>query len=169
MVGLYETARRRAMRVELDGSDSSAEGHRLDRDDPAGPGPGARAVPAPRRGLPTARPRRRRQLLLAAAAVSPEKPGRRYIGICAPGKSRPAVLIRVYVALLAAAQDLYEQHGAAADPWMTLVGYFNSLRELGGMRRLVEDDVDTRASASTVSETARDPGSPDASCGTSRS
>lgn len=27
---------------------------------------------------------------------------------------------------------------------MTLVGYFNSLRELGGMRRLVEDEVRTR-------------------------
>jgi len=28
---------------------------------------------------------------------------------------------------------------------MTLVGYFNSLRELGGMRRLAEDDVQSRA------------------------
>ena len=27
---------------------------------------------------------------------------------------------------------------------MTLVGYFNSIRELGGMRRLVDDDVYTR-------------------------
>ena len=28
---------------------------------------------------------------------------------------------------------------------MTLVGYFNSLRELGGMKRLAEDDVQTRS------------------------
>jgi hypothetical protein len=39
---------------------------------------------------------------------------------------------------------LYEDHGLAADPWMTLIGYFNSLRELGGMKRLVDDDVRTR-------------------------
>jgi hypothetical protein len=76
--------------------------------------------------------------------VSSEKAGRRYFGLCAPGRSRPAVLIRVYVALLAAAQHLYKERGVDADPWMTLVGYFNSLRELGGMRRLVEDDVSTR-------------------------
>jgi hypothetical protein len=31
-----------------------------------------------------------------------------------------------------------------ADPYMTLLGYFNSLRELGGSRRIVEDEVSTR-------------------------
>ncbi len=74
-----------------------------------------------------------------------QRPGRRYVGICAPGVSRPAVLIRVYVALLTGAQSLFEHFGTLADPYMTLVGYFNSLRELGGMRRLAEDDVQTRS------------------------
>lgn len=74
-----------------------------------------------------------------------EKPGRLYLGICSPGSSRPAVLIRLYVALLTGAQELFDRFGPAADPYMTLVGYFNSLRELGGMRRLAEDDVQTRA------------------------
>jgi hypothetical protein len=71
-------------------------------------------------------------------------PGRRYMGVCAPGRRVKAALIRVYVAQLCAAQALYEQYGADADPWMTLVGYFNSMRELGGVRRLVFDDVTTR-------------------------
>lgn len=73
------------------------------------------------------------------------RPGRRYLGVCSPGTSRPAMLIRVYTALLTAAQWLFERFGAAADPYMTVVGYFNSLRELGGMRRLTEDDVQTRS------------------------
>ncbi|WP_457593103.1 DISARM system helicase DrmA [Hydrogenimonas sp.] len=72
-------------------------------------------------------------------------PGRRYVGVFAPGSSRPAVLIRVYVAVLTASRYLAECFGPAADPYMTTVGYFNSLRELGGMRRLAEDDVQTRA------------------------
>jgi hypothetical protein len=71
-------------------------------------------------------------------------PGRRYLGICAPGKRLKAALIRVYVAFLAASQMLYEKYGKAVDPWMTTVGYFNSLRELAGMRRLVGDDVSSR-------------------------
>ena len=31
-----------------------------------------------------------------------------------------------------------------ADPYMTVLGYFNSLRELGGSRRIIEDEVRTR-------------------------
>ncbi len=75
---------------------------------------------------------------------SARHPGRRYLGVCAPGRRMKAVLIRVYTALLAAAQVLYERYDRAADPWMTLVGYFSSMRELAGMRRLVDDDVRVR-------------------------
>ncbi len=71
-------------------------------------------------------------------------PGRLYLGICAPGRRLKAALIRVYTAFLSAGQQMYERYGNAADPYMTLVGYFNSLRELGGMRRLVDDDVRSR-------------------------
>jgi len=84
-----------------------------------------------------------------------EKPGRRYMGICSPGSSRPAVLIRVYVAMLTAAQALFEKFGQVADPYMTVVGYFNSLRELGGMRRLAEDDVQTRSYRVQMSNVSR--------------
>ncbi len=70
--------------------------------------------------------------------------GRRYIGFCAPGKRLKAAVIRVYVALLAAAQHLFERYGSRADPFMTLVGYFSSLRELAGTRRLVDDDISSR-------------------------
>ena len=70
--------------------------------------------------------------------------GRRYMGICASGRRLKATLIRVYVAFLAGSQALYQQHGVAVDPWMTTVGYFNSIRELAGMRRLVDDDIRSR-------------------------
>jgi hypothetical protein len=73
-------------------------------------------------------------------------PGRRYVGICAHGTRMKSTLIRVYVSVLGGAQKLHEKYGKnpITDPYMTLVGYFNSLRDLGGMRRLVEDDVSTR-------------------------
>lgn len=87
-----------------------------------------------------------------------KRPGRRYLGICSPGSSRPAVLIRVYVALLTGAQSLFEHFGILADPYMTLVGYFNSLRELGGMRRLAEDDVQTRSFRVALATDVQRPG-----------
>jgi hypothetical protein len=76
--------------------------------------------------------------------ISDDNPGRMYVGICAPGRRLKAILIRTYVALLAAAQTVYEENGDAVDPWMTLVGYFGAMRELAGMRRLCDDDVRTR-------------------------
>lgn len=81
------------------------------------------------------------------ARVDRESPGRLYVGVGAGGRAMKAILLRVYAALLAAANRLYdpqEPEDQAADAWTTLVGYFNSLRELGGMRRLVEDEVRTR-------------------------
>ncbi len=73
-------------------------------------------------------------------------PGRLYLGVCAPGRRVKVALIRVYVAMMAAAQEMWEKHSVKADPWMTLVGYFNAMLELAGMRRLAEDDVKSRLS-----------------------
>jgi hypothetical protein len=76
--------------------------------------------------------------------------GRRYLGVCAPGRRIKVVEIRLYVALMGAAQKLFETYGVAVDPWMTLVGYFSALRELAGMSRLVRDDVSTRLSTKAI-------------------
>ena len=81
-----------------------------------------------------------------------EAPGRRYLGVCAPGRRLKAIEIRVYVALMGAAQRLFDKYGQAVDPWMTLVGYFSALRELAGMSRLVDDDVSTRLAQKSIVE-----------------
>jgi Helicase conserved C-terminal domain len=76
-----------------------------------------------------------------------KKDGRLYVGVAAPGRALRAVSVRTYTTLLAAAQRHFDPKGAPeqpADPYMTLIGYFNSLRELGGMRRLVEDEIRSR-------------------------
>jgi hypothetical protein len=73
-----------------------------------------------------------------------------YIGIAAQGRSLKVALLRTYLTLLSAAQKTWDEHGGTkaadnpADPYMTLVGYFSSLRELGGSRRIVEDEVRSR-------------------------
>src|SRR5258706_1731633 len=61
-------------------------------------------------------------------------------------------MLQTYVILLAAAQRAWERlekgkkpgEENPADPYMTLLGYFNALRELGGARRIVEDEVTSR-------------------------
>ena len=86
-----------------------------------------------------------------AKTVSPaERHPRTYVGVAAQGRNLKVVLLRTYLALLSAGQKAWQEGRGArnpdnpADPYMTLVGYFNSLRELGGSRRIVEDEVRTR-------------------------
>ena len=76
--------------------------------------------------------------------------GRRYVGIAAQGRSLKVVFLRSLLALMGAAQAAWDQAGGKrskqnpADPYMSVVAYFNSLRELGGSRRIVEDEVASR-------------------------
>jgi hypothetical protein len=73
-----------------------------------------------------------------------EAPGRLYVGIFGPGKSVKTALVRVYAGLLSRAKALHNADPDLGDAYMTLVGYFNSLRELGGAVRLAEDDIPGR-------------------------
>ncbi|MFI8089740.1 DISARM system helicase DrmA [Streptomyces sp. NPDC086080] len=77
-------------------------------------------------------------------ALSRTDPGRRYLGVCAHGTRLKAAEIRVAEILLLAGQQLFDDYGKPADPYMTLVGYFNATRELAGMRRYMDDDITTR-------------------------
>jgi hypothetical protein len=92
----------------------------------------------------------RRDSFFAKTVSVTQKHGRTYVGIAAQGRSLKVVLLRVYLALLGTAQKDWEAAGGGknpnnpADPYMTLLGYFNSLRELGGSRRIVEDEVKSR-------------------------
>ena len=86
----------------------------------------------------------------AKTLASSEASARLYVRIAAQGRSPKVAMLRVYLALLGSGQRWHNQlkkkgeKSNAVDPYMTLVGYFNSLRELGGARRIVEDEVRNR-------------------------
>lgn len=75
---------------------------------------------------------------------APTTPGLRYVGICVFGRRLKSTLIRVYASALCSARTLQVHYPEHSDQLQTLVGYFASLRELGGMRRLLEDSVKAR-------------------------
>jgi hypothetical protein len=72
-----------------------------------------------------------------------EKGTRLYVGVTAPGTSQTTLLVRTYAAILQAVAEL-DASPAVKDPYWTLIGYFNSLRVLGGARMQVQDDVNDR-------------------------
>lgn len=73
-------------------------------------------------------------------------PFRKYVGICANGQSMKTALLRVYAVLLQTSYELTKDETAKEyiDPYYSLVGYFNSIRELGGAVRLLQDDIPKR-------------------------
>ncbi len=77
-------------------------------------------------------------------AIDANNPGRRYVGVSAQGVRLSSAEIRVSEVLLSAGQLLLDRAGQPADPYMTLLGYFNATRELAGMARYVSDDVHNR-------------------------
>jgi hypothetical protein len=93
----------------------------------------------------------------ATVAPSPSSPGRRYRGVLAPGERLKSVEIRIAATIMEHTQYLFDRYGAAADPYMTLVDYFTSTRELAGMRRLVEDDISDRLGSRQVRTRRRRP------------
>jgi hypothetical protein len=82
----------------------------------------------------------RRDSFFAITVPAAKSAARLYVGLAAPGKGPKLLFLRALTTLLAAgAKDM--PLGDVADPYLTALCYFNALRELGGARRIVEDEV----------------------------
>ncbi len=98
----------------------------------------------------------RRDSFFAITVPVQEAPGRLYLGISAPGRNIKALLLRASLALMSSAQLAWKSSESGrtaqrrrgelpgpnpADPYMTLLGYFNTIKELGISRRLIEEEL----------------------------
>ena len=89
----------------------------------------------------------RRDSFFAQTISASEIPARLYLGIASPGRNPKVMMRKAWLALMGAAERCYRDGGGhgnhenPADPYMTVLGYFNSLRELGGARRILEEEV----------------------------
>ena len=89
----------------------------------------------------------RRDSFFARTVLSSEVPARFYLGIASQGRNPKVLMRKTWLALMGAAERAYHDAGGhgnqhnPADPYMTALGYFNSLRELGGARRILEEEV----------------------------
>lgn len=77
--------------------------------------------------------------------VQHEKKGRQYIGLSSPGYPSPqTAIVRVYASIFQKVKTL--QTETFIDYYWTLVGYYNSIRELGGAVSLMDADIKERIS-----------------------
>ena len=93
--------------------------------------------------------------------------GKAFVGISFSQRSGKFSLAKLYASLLQKMEALRSSQAIEdeeIDPYWTLVGYYNSIRELGAANRLVEDDVVQTINflAKTIHHSSRrDPGSPE--------
>jgi hypothetical protein len=89
----------------------------------------------------------RRDSFFAQTQPASKAPARLYLGIASQGRNPKVMMRKAWLALMGAAERCYRDAGGhgnhknPADPYMTVLGYFNSLRELGGARRILEEEV----------------------------
>jgi len=80
-----------------------------------------------------------------ARLVDPDREnrGRKYVGVCAPGQSLATTQLRMSGVLLQQPWDDLNRGvpRAELDPYLTLITFFNSLREVGAAQRRFEDDI----------------------------
>ena len=91
----------------------------------------------------------RRDTFFARTVPSSATPARLYAGVASQGRNPKVLMRRVLLALMGAAAHAWQAAGGErnpqnpADPYMTTLAYLNSLRELGGARRILEEEVST--------------------------
>jgi uncharacterized protein YbaR (Trm112 family) len=81
-----------------------------------------------------------------------QKPGRLYMGVCAPGVSGSIHTVHAYSALLASIRK--EEANATLDPYWTVLGYFNTVKELSGTSTKLKDEIPIRLKL--ISQTKHD-------------
>jgi hypothetical protein len=92
----------------------------------------------------------RRDSFFARTVGVGDKPGRLYVGLAAQGRNPRVLLLRTCLSIMSRALAIWSEAGGEArvpnpaDPYMTVLGYFNALRELGGSRRIIEDELTSR-------------------------
>lgn len=92
------------------------------------------------------------------ARVDRETPSRLYLGVASPGRGPKLVFLRALQTLLSGAAALSSGgKDDPADPYLTALCYFNALRELGGARRIVDDEVRAHLTNYGRSRTRREP------------
>jgi hypothetical protein len=70
--------------------------------------------------------------------------GRLYLGICAPGRGPLTPIVRIWSRLM---QTAWQNASGPVDPFWTITGYFNAVRELAGARALYRQDIPQRVNA----------------------